>query len=130
MGQYLNHSLISPYMLNEIGWYVSSLSFRKVKTQGLRVRASPVSLHCGPCARHIYPNLVLVQPRKTRPCLTDRLLIGRNQIKSNKHLEESISNFRDASMFSIAFHFELKFLYKTFFMLNSGEHSFYPAHKC
>ena len=31
-----------------------------------------VSLHCGPRARHIYPSLklVLVQPRKTRPCLT------------------------------------------------------------
>ena len=27
------------------------------------------SLRCGPRARHIYPSLVLVQPRKTRPCL-------------------------------------------------------------
>ena len=37
-------------------------------------------------ARHIYPSLVLVQPRKTRPCLTERLLMGRkesNQTKSN-----------------------------------------------
>ena len=25
---------------------------------------------------HIYPSLVLVQPRKTRPCLTERLLMG------------------------------------------------------
>ena len=24
-----------------------------------------------------YPSLVLVQPRKTRPCLTERLLMGR-----------------------------------------------------
>ena len=32
------------------------------------------------------PSLVLVQPRKTRPCLTERLLMGRkesNQTKSN-----------------------------------------------
>ena len=29
--------------------------------------ASPASLHCGPWARHIYPSLVLVQPRKTHP---------------------------------------------------------------
>ena len=36
---------------------------------------------------HIYPSLVLVQPRKTCPCLTDRLLMGRkesNQTKTNK----------------------------------------------
>ena len=26
---------------------------------------------------NIYPSLVLVQPMKTRPCLTERLLIGR-----------------------------------------------------
>ena len=30
-------------------------------------------MHFGPWARHIYPSLVLVQPRKTRPCLTERL---------------------------------------------------------
>ena len=30
-----------------------------------------------PWARHINPSLVLVQPRKTRPCLTERLLMGR-----------------------------------------------------
>ena len=38
--------------------------------------ASPASLRCGPWARHIYPSLVLVQPRKTRPCLTERLLMA------------------------------------------------------
>ena len=31
------------------------------------VRASQASLRCGPWARHIYPSLVQVQPRKTRP---------------------------------------------------------------
>ena len=35
-----------------------------------RVRASPLSLRCGPWARHIYHSLVLVQPRKSHPCLT------------------------------------------------------------
>ena len=51
-----------------------------------RFRASPVSLLCGSWARHIYPTLVLVQPRKTSPCLTERLLMGRkesNQTKQN-----------------------------------------------
>ena len=40
--------------------------------------------------RRIYPSLVLVQPWKTCPCLTERLLMGRkesNQTKKkfNKH---------------------------------------------
>ena len=47
-----------------------------LKTIGPRVRASPASLRCGPWARHIYPSLVLVQPGKNRPFLTERLLIG------------------------------------------------------
>ena len=54
-----------------------------------RVRASPASLRCGPWARHIYPSLVLVQPRKTRPCLTERLLMGHkesNQTKQTKQI--------------------------------------------
>ena len=57
--------------------------------EGPRVRASPASLRCGPWARHIYPSLVLVQPRKTRPCLTERLLMGRKESKqTNKFNEE------------------------------------------
>ena len=35
----------------------------------------------------IYPSLVLVQPRKTRPCLTERLVMGRkesNQINNSR----------------------------------------------
>ena len=50
---------------------------------------SPASLRCGPRARHIYPSLVLVQPRKTRPYITERLLMGRkesNQTKQTKLL--------------------------------------------
>ena len=39
----------------------------------------------GPWARHIYPSLVLVQPRKICPCLTERLLMGRKEsIQTNK----------------------------------------------
>ena len=40
-----------------------------------------------PCERHINPNLVLVQPRKTRPFITERLLMGHkisNQTQSNQ----------------------------------------------
>ena len=47
-------------------------------TEGPQVRASPASLRCGPWAR-------LVKPRKTRPCLTERLLmVVKNQIKQTK----------------------------------------------
>ena len=42
-------------------------------------KSSPASLRCGPLAIHIHPSLVLVQPRKTRPCLNERLLMGRKE---------------------------------------------------
>ena len=35
-------------------------------------------------ARHIYPSLVLVQPRKTPPYITERLLIGRKESNKKK----------------------------------------------
>ena len=31
-----------------------------------------------------YTSLILVQPRKTRPCLTERLLLGRNELNQTK----------------------------------------------
>ena len=57
-----------------------------LKTEGPWVQASPASLHCGPWARHIYPSLVLVQPRKIRPYITERLLMGcKESNQTNKH---------------------------------------------
>ena len=47
---------------------------------------------CGPSARHIYPSLVLVQPRKTRPCLTESLLMGRKE--SNQTNKQNCSKFK------------------------------------
>ena len=43
----------------------------------------------GPWARHIYHSLVLVQSRKNRPCLSERLLMGRKESnQTNKqHLQ-------------------------------------------
>ena len=37
-----------------------------------------VTVFC-PWARHINPGLVLIQPRKTRPYITERLLMGRKE---------------------------------------------------
>ena len=36
--------------------------------------------------RHIYPSFVLVQPMKTRPCLTEILLMGRKESNQTKPL--------------------------------------------
>ena len=55
-----------------------------------RVRASPC--HCVvSLSRNIKSSLVLVQPRKTRPFLTERLLMGvKNQIKQTKQTSLNI----------------------------------------
>ena len=42
------------------------------------VRASQASLRC-------VPSLVLVQPRKTRPCFIERLLMGRKESNQTKN---------------------------------------------
>ena len=47
--------------------------------QGMQVRASPEALRCV-----FILCLVLVQPRKTLPNMTEKLLIGTLRIKTNK----------------------------------------------
>ena len=49
------------------------------RPKGRGFEAHPASLCCGPLARHIYPSLVLVQPRKIRPYITERLLMRRRE---------------------------------------------------
>ena len=49
----------------------------------------PHRRHCGvrgPRARHIYHSLVLVQPRMTRPCLTERLSMGRTESNQTSNI--------------------------------------------
>ena len=75
-----------------------------LETEGPRVRASPASLRCGPWARHIYPSLVLVQPRKTRPCLTERLLMGRKESNQTKQNKQEIPRYIESSLFLIIGH--------------------------
>ena len=56
-----------------------------LETEGSRVRASPASLRWGPWARHTYPSLALVQPRKTRPYITEYCWSDvKNQIKNKQ----------------------------------------------
>ena len=70
-----------------------------LETVGLRVQASPeAQLQCCPWAKHIYPSVVLVQPRDTCPCLTERLLMGRkesnqtNKQTNRRHCESETQN--------------------------------------
>ena len=44
-----------------------------------------VSVLCPRAKTHLIPCLVLVQPAKTRPDITGKLLTGTLRIKSNKH---------------------------------------------
>ena len=44
-----------------------------------------------PRARHINPSLALVQPRKTRPYITERVLVGRKESnQTNKQNDSSV----------------------------------------
>ena len=58
----------------------------------------PHRRHCVVClSKNIYPSLVLVQPRKTRPFITERLLMGRkesNQTNKQKKKTASMSGIR------------------------------------
>ena len=44
-----------------------------------------------PWARHIYSTLELVQPRKTCPCLIERLLMGRKESKQTNQNQLSLN---------------------------------------
>ena len=43
--------------------------------------------------RHIHPSLVLVQPRKKRLYITERLLMGRNESNQTKNLQTRVRSY-------------------------------------
>ena len=56
----------------------------------------------------MYTSLVLVQPRKTRPCITERLLMGRKESnQTNKHFFIPLLTSADF--------FQNKFFFQKFF---------------
>ena len=70
---------------------------KKKERSGRVLESRPKGCGFGPHRRHcvvslsknINPSLLLVQPRKTRPFITERLLMGRkesNQNKTNKKI--------------------------------------------
>ena len=63
------------------------LNHRVLDPRSRGCRFEPHGCHCVvPLARHINPSLVLVQPRKTRPYITVRLLMGRKESKQTKNM--------------------------------------------
>ena len=55
-------------------------------------------------SKNINPSLVLVQPRKTRPFITERMLMGRKESNQIKQINEQINN---DSVYCIANAFKL-----------------------
>ena len=70
----------------------------------LNKRKQPHRRHCAvSLSKNIDPSLVLVQPRKTRPQITERLLMGRKESKKKKkkkknNIIKSITRFSAASL--------------------------------
>ena len=62
------------------------------RRRGSRVLASQVSLHCV-LEQDINPSLVLVQPRKTCPYITERLLMGLKESNKTTSVGSDISVF-------------------------------------
>ena len=67
-------------------WWERSGSVVECLTRDREAAGSSLtaSLRRGSWAIHIYPSLVLVQPRKTRPCLAERLLMGPKESNQTK----------------------------------------------
>ena len=68
-----------------------------------------LKIYHGILQRIYYPSLVLVQPRKTRPCLNERLLMGRKESnQTNKTKDLLVTGLNSTSVVSLskAFHLE------------------------
>ena len=76
-------------------WGAQWLSGRVLDSRPRGSGFEPHRRHCVVLwARHIYPCLVLVQPRKTRPCLTERLLMGGKESNQTKQTNKQKSKYR------------------------------------
>ena len=58
-------------------------------------------------SKNINPSLVLVQPRKTRPFITDRLLMGRKESNQTKQTKQ-IPKYTNVLTISILFSLSIK----------------------
>ena len=73
------------YMYSKGPYRERSGSMVECLTGDRRARGSSLTGVTALWSRHIYPSLVLVQPRKTRPYITEKLLMGRKELnQTNK----------------------------------------------
>ena len=67
----------------------------------------PHQRHCVvSLSKNINPSLVLVQPRKTCPFITERLLMGRKELNQTKFMLEIIHFYRQVLKFEFLGNFE------------------------
>ena len=81
---------LNKYLFKGVQWLSGRVLDSRPRSRGFE----PHRRHCVVVLEQdIYPSLVLVQPRKTRPCLTERLLMGRKE--SNQTNKSTFSNSED-----------------------------------
>ena len=86
---------ICAYILTETTQGAQWLSGRVLDSRPKGRGFEPHRRHCVvSLSKNIYPSLVLVQHRKTRPFITERLLMGRKESKqtNRNHIEMPTSN--------------------------------------
>ena len=88
------------YISKGAQWLSGRVLDSKTRSRGFE----PHRRHCVvSLSKNINPSLVLVQPRKTRPFITERLLMGRKDLnQSNKQMY--ISNIITTIIFFIKVH--------------------------
>ena len=75
-------------IINDVG--AQWLNGRVLDSRPRGRRFEPHRSHCVvSLSKNIYPSLVLVQPRKTRPFITERLLMGRTESNQTKIINDA-----------------------------------------
>ena len=93
---------INKYLHQKVG--VRWLSGRVLDSRPRGREFEPHRRHCVvSLSKNIYPSLELVQPRKTRPFITERLLMGRQESnQSNKHQKVLLTSKWSLEYFEMA----------------------------
>ena len=79
--------LVFPIPVSGAQWLSGRVLDSRPRGSGLE----PHGLHCVvSLSKNINPSLVLVQPRNTRPFITERLLMGRKESNQTKSIPVSI----------------------------------------
>ena len=96
-------------------------------TKDRRAAGSSLTGFTGLCpwARHIYPSLVLVQPRKTCPYMTENLLMERkdsNQTNKNKYIRNALT----LTHISLLHHWTIYYTKKMYVIYHHGSNEELP----